>query len=59
MMQTTAADLSPRHFAWLVDGKVAAVAERRQVYRVLTTDQLDFGVIGIGPRFTRALELLP
>ena len=43
----------------LVDGTVAAVAERRQVYRVLTTDRRDFGVIRIGPRFTRALELLP
>ena len=43
----------------LVDGTVAAVAERRQVYRVLTTDRRDFGTIRIGPRFTRALELLP
>jgi len=43
----------------LVDGTVAAVAERRQVYRVLTTDRRDFGAIRIGPRFTRALDLLP
>jgi predicted nucleic acid-binding protein len=43
----------------LVDGTVAAVAERRQVYRVLTTDHRDFAAIRIGPRFTRALELLP
>ena len=43
----------------LVDGTVAAVAERRQVYRVLTTDRRDFGTIRVGPRFTRALELLP
>ncbi len=43
----------------LVDGTVAAVAERRQVYRLLTTDRRDFGAIRIGPRFTRALELLP
>ena len=43
----------------LVDGMVAAVAERRRVYRVLTTDRRDFGVIRIGPRFTRAIELLP
>ncbi len=34
----------------LVDGTVAAVAERRQVYRVLTTDRRDFSVIRIGPR---------
>ena len=43
----------------LVDGTVAAVAERRRVYRVLTTDRRDFGAIRISPRFTRALELLP
>lgn len=43
----------------LVDGTVAAVAERRRVYRVLTTDRRDFGSIRIGPRFTRALELVP
>ena len=43
----------------LVDGTVVAVAERRHVYRVLTTDRRDFGVIRIGPRLTRALELLP
>ncbi|MBI2841417.1 MAG: VapC toxin family PIN domain ribonuclease [Acidobacteria bacterium] len=43
----------------LVDGTVAAVAERRQIYRLLTTDRRDFGAIRIGPRFNRALELLP
>ena len=43
----------------LVDGTVAAVAERRQVYRVLTTDRRDFSAIRIGPRLKRALELLP
>ena len=43
----------------LVDGTVAAVAERRRVYRVLTTDRRDFGTIRVGPRLTRALELLP
>jgi len=43
----------------LVDGIVAAVAERRRVYRVLTTDRRDFGAIRVGPRLTRALELLP
>ena len=43
----------------LVDGTVAAVAERRQVYRVLTTDRRDFSAIRVGPRLTRALELLP
>ena len=43
----------------LVDGTVAAVAERRQVFRVLTTDRRDFGAIRVGPRLARALELLP
>jgi len=43
----------------LVDGTVAAIAERRQVYRVLTTDRRDFSAIRVGPRLTRALELLP
>lgn len=43
----------------LVDGMVAAVAERRRVYRVLTSDRRDFGAIRVGPRLTRHLELLP
>ena len=43
----------------LVDGTVAAVAERRRVYRVLTTDRRDFASIRVGPRLTQALELLP
>jgi predicted nucleic acid-binding protein len=43
----------------LVDGTVAAVAERRRVYRVLTTDRRDFSTIRVGPRLTQALTLLP
>ena len=43
----------------LVDGTVVAVAERRHIYRVLTTDRRDFAAIRLGPRLTRALELLP
>ena len=43
----------------LVDGTVAAVAERRRVYRVLTPDRRDFHALRIGPRLARALELLP
>jgi len=43
----------------LVDGTVIAVAERRRVYRVLTTDRRDFAAIRVGPRLARALELLP
>lgn len=43
----------------LVDGTVAAAAERRRVYRILTTDRRDFGTIRVGPQLTRALELVP
>jgi len=43
----------------LVDGTVAALTERRRVYRVLTTDRRDFGTIRVGPHFSRALELVP
>jgi predicted nucleic acid-binding protein len=43
----------------LVDGSVAAVAERRQVYRILTTDRRDFGAVQVGPQFDRALDLVP
>ena len=43
----------------LVDGTVAALAERREVYRVLTTDRRHFGALRIGPRLSRAFELLP
>jgi uncharacterized protein len=43
----------------LVDGLVAAVAERRRVYRVLTTDRRDFAALRIGERHTRALTLVP
>jgi len=43
----------------LVDGTVAALAERRRIYRVLTTDRRDFSAIRVGPRLSQALELLP
>jgi predicted nucleic acid-binding protein len=43
----------------LVDGSVAATAERRQVFRVLTSDRRDFGAIRVGRRFNRPLELVP
>ncbi|HEX5475591.1 MAG TPA: hypothetical protein VFX12_13105 [Vicinamibacterales bacterium] len=43
----------------LVDGTVAAVAERRRIYRVLTTDRRDFATLRVGQRFTQALELVP
>ena len=41
----------------LVD--VAAVAERRNIYRVLTTDHRHFTTVRVGSRFTQALELIP
>ena len=43
----------------LVDGTVAALTERRRVYRVLTSDRRDFGTIRVGPHFSRALDLVP
>lgn len=43
----------------LVDGTVVALAERRRVYRVLTTDRRDFSAIRVGPRFAQVLELVP
>jgi uncharacterized protein len=43
----------------LVDGTVMAVAERRSVYRVLTTDRRDFAAVRVGPRLKRAFELVP
>jgi len=43
----------------LVDGMVAAVAERRRILRVLTTDRRDFRVLRIGERFDKALVLVP
>ena len=43
----------------LVDGLVAAVAERRRIYRVLTIDRRDFSVLRIGERYELALTLLP
>jgi len=43
----------------LVDGTVAALTERRRVYRVLTSDRRDFGTIRVGPHFSRPLDLAP
>lgn len=43
----------------LVDGTVAALAERRRVYRLLTTDRRDFSVVRVGPHLSQTLELLP
>ena len=43
----------------LVDGIVAAIAERRRIYRVLTTDHRDFGTLRIGERYDKTLTLVP
>ena len=43
----------------LVDGTVAAVAERRRVFRVLTSDRRDFEALRVGERYDRALEVVP
>ncbi|HEX6765294.1 MAG TPA: PIN domain-containing protein [Polyangiaceae bacterium] len=43
----------------LVDGVVAAVAERHRAFRILTTDRRDFGAIRVGRHFTKALTLVP
>ncbi|MGH7966268.1 MAG: PIN domain-containing protein [Candidatus Binatia bacterium] len=43
----------------LVDGTVAAVAERCRIYRVLTTDRRDFGTLRVGERYDKVLTLLP
>ena len=43
----------------LVDGTVAAIAERRRIYRVLTTDRRDFVALRVGARWDRALVVIP
>lgn len=43
----------------LVDGLVAAVAERLNIRRVLTIDVRDFGAIRVGVRHDRVLEIVP
>ena len=45
--------------AGLVDGLVAAVAERRRIFRVLTTDRRDFTALRVGDKYDRALALVP
>lgn len=43
----------------LVDGTVAAVAERRNVYRLLTTDRRDFAALRGGRHLNRRFVLVP
>lgn len=43
----------------LVDGMVSAIAERRQVHRVLTIDHAHFSAIRVGPSYRQALTIVP
>ncbi len=43
----------------LVDATVAAVAERRRIYRVLTSDYRDFTTLRVGRKYDRSLEIVP
>jgi len=43
----------------IVDGVVAAIAERLRIYRILTIDLEDFGPLRVGQRYTQRLELVP
>jgi predicted nucleic acid-binding protein len=43
---------------FLVDGVVAALAERLRIYRILTIDHEDFGPLRVGERYTQRLEIV-
>lgn len=43
----------------IVDGVVAAVAERLRIYRILTIDHEDFGPLRVGQRYAQRLEVVP
>lgn len=43
----------------LVDATVATVAERRKVFRVLTTDRSHFSALRVGQYYRQALTLVP
>lgn len=43
----------------LVDGTVAAIAERRNIFRILTTDHRHFNALRAGAKLTRTFELVP
>jgi predicted nucleic acid-binding protein len=43
----------------LVDAIVCAIAERRGIRRVLTSDVRDFTAVRVGPRYERALTIVP
>jgi predicted nucleic acid-binding protein len=43
----------------LVDGVVAALAERLRIYRILTIDHDDFGSLRVGGKYAQRLETVP
>jgi predicted nucleic acid-binding protein len=43
----------------IVDGIVAALAERLRIYRILTIDHEDFGPLRVGERYAQRLEVVP
>jgi uncharacterized protein len=43
----------------LVDSVVCCIAERHSIDRILTTDIRDFTAVRIGPKYDRALHLVP
>jgi predicted nucleic acid-binding protein len=43
----------------IVDGVVAAVAERLRIYRILTIDRDDFGPLRVGQHYKQRLEIVP
>jgi predicted nucleic acid-binding protein len=43
----------------LVDGVVAALAERLRIYRILTIDHEDFGPLRVGERYAQRLAIVP
>jgi predicted nucleic acid-binding protein len=56
---TTEDDVGRAMEIGIVDGVVAAVAERLRIYRVLTIDLEDFGPLRVGQRHTQRLEIVP
>ena len=43
----------------LVDGTVAAIAERKKIYRVLTIDHAHFRAIRIGSNYRQSITIVP
>jgi predicted nucleic acid-binding protein len=43
----------------IVDGVVAALAERLRIYRILTIDREDSGPLRVGDRYTQRFEIVP